>query len=119
MKTDTTSSTTLFERAQRVTPGGVHSPVRAFRSVGGTPVFFARAAGPSLFDVEGREYIDFCQSFGPLVLGHADPDVAEAVHAAVRDGWSYGACEPYSLALAEWIVERLPWVQRIRFVSSG
>lgn len=109
----------LFARAQRVTPGGVHSPVRAFRSVGGTPVFFTRGSGARLFDVDGRAYIDFCQSFGPLILGHADPDVAAAVRAAVDDGWSFGACEPYSLALAEWITSRLPWVERIRFVSSG
>jgi glutamate-1-semialdehyde 2,1-aminomutase len=108
-----------FERAVRVTPGGVHSPVRAFRSVGGVPVFVARADGARLIDVDGRAYIDFCQSFGPLILGHHDPDVARAVHAAVDDGWSYGACEPYSLELAEWIVGRLPWVERIRFVSSG
>jgi glutamate-1-semialdehyde 2,1-aminomutase len=114
-----TTTSTLFERATRVTPGGVHSPVRAFRSVGGTPVFFARGSGARLVDVDGRAYIDFCQSFGPLMLGHADPDVAGAVHAAVDDGWSFGACEPYSLELAEWIVERLPWIERVRFVSSG
>jgi glutamate-1-semialdehyde 2,1-aminomutase len=112
-------SASLFARAQRVTPGGVHSPVRAFRSVGGSPVFFARGQGPRLFDVEGHPYIDFCLSFGPLVLGHADPDVAETVRAAVADGWSFGACEPYSLALAEWMTSRLPWVERVRFVSSG
>ncbi len=109
----------LFDRALRVTPGGVHSPVRAFRSVGGTPIFFERGSGARLYDVEGRAYIDFCQSFGPLILGHADPDVVQAIHEAVNDGWSFGACEPYSLRLAEWIAERLPWVDRIRFVSSG
>ena len=109
----------LYERARRVTPGGVHSPVRAFRSVGGTPVFFARAVGARLIDVDGREYIDFCGSFGPLILGHADPDVARVAHQAIDDGWSFGACEPYSLELAEWITTRLPWVERIRFVSSG
>jgi glutamate-1-semialdehyde 2,1-aminomutase len=113
------TSATLFERASRVTPGGVHSPVRAFRSVGGSPVFVARGVGARLFDVDGGSYIDFCQSFGPLILGHADPDVARAVHEAVDDGWSFGACEPYSLQLAEWITRRLPWVERIRFVSSG
>jgi glutamate-1-semialdehyde 2,1-aminomutase len=112
-------SPALFERARRVTPGGVHSPVRAFRSVGGTPVFFARGDGARLIDVDGRAYVDFCQAFGPLILGHADPDVTAAVHAAVDDGWSFGACEPYSLELAEWITHRLPWVERIRFVSSG
>ena len=109
----------LFDRAQRVTPGGVHSPVRAFRSVGGSPVFFARGEGPRLFDVDGRAYIDFCQSFGPLVLGHADRDVTRVVHEAVNDGWSFGACEPYSLDLAEWITARLPWIEKVRFVSSG
>ncbi len=109
----------LFERAQRVTPGGVHSPVRAFRGVGGTPVFFARGRGARLEDVDGNSYIDFCQSFGPLILGHADPDVARVAHEAIDDGWSFGACEPYSLDLAEWIASRLPWVERLRFVSSG
>ena len=114
-----TLSPSLFDRARHVTPGGVHSPVRAFRSVGGQPIFFARGEGAHLIDVDGRRYIDFCQSFGPLILGHADPDVAAAVHAALDDGWSFGTCEPYSLALAEWIVQRVPWVERIRFVSSG
>jgi glutamate-1-semialdehyde 2,1-aminomutase len=117
--TPASQSTALFERSRRVTPGGVHSPVRAFRSVGGTPVFFSRGEGARLIDVDGRAYVDFCQAFGPLILGHADPDVAAAVHTAVDDGWSFGACEPYSLELAEWITSRLPWVERIRFVSSG
>src|SRR5438046_3070574 len=93
----------LFARAVAVVPGGVHSPVRAFKSVGGSPVFFAKGHGARLTDVSGKSYIDFCLSFGPLILGHADPDVARAVHAAVDDGWSFGACEPYSLELAEWI----------------
>ena len=109
----------LFERSQRVTPGGVHSPVRAFRGVGGTPIFFRRGTGARLVDVDGREYIDFCQSFGPLILGHHDDDVARAARAAIDDGWSFGACEPYSLELAEWIAARIPWVEQIRFVSSG
>jgi glutamate-1-semialdehyde 2,1-aminomutase len=112
-------SAALYERALRVSPGGVHSPVRAFRSVGGSPIFFERGRRAELFDVDGRAYIDFCQSFGPLILGHADADVARAVHEAVNDGWSFGACEPYSLELAEWIASRLSWVERIRFVSSG
>lgn len=112
-------SAALFERALRVTPGGVHSPVRAFRSVGGSPIFFARGEGARLIDVDGHAYIDFCQAFGPLILGHADPDVTRAVHDAVDDGWSFGTCEPYSLDLAEWITARLPWVERLRFVSSG
>jgi glutamate-1-semialdehyde 2,1-aminomutase len=108
-----------FERALRVSPGGVHSPVRAFKGVGGTPIFFRNAQGGTMTSVDGREYIDFCQSFGPLMLGHRDPDVAEAVQEAISTGWSFGACEPYSLELAEWITRRLPWVEMLRFVSSG
>src|SRR5229473_1427521 len=108
-----------FERALRVSPGGVHSPVRAFKGVGGTPIFFRSAQGGTMTSVDGREYIDFCQSFGPLMLGHRDPDVAEAVREAIATAWSFGACEPYSLELAEWITSRLPWVEMLRFVSSG
>lgn len=109
----------LFARAQAVAPGGVHSPVRAFAHVGGEPLFFASANGAHLTAIDGKKYIDFCMSFGPLVLGHADPDVARAAHAAIDDGWTYGAPEPYSLALAEWITARVPWAERLRFVSSG
>jgi glutamate-1-semialdehyde 2,1-aminomutase len=109
----------LFDRASRITPGGVHSPVRAFKGVGGTPVFFRSAQGATMNDVEGREYIDFCQSFGPLILGHRDPEIAEAVREAIDTAWSFGACEPYSLELSEWITSRLPWVEMLRFVSSG
>ena len=108
-----------FERALLVSPGGVHSPVRAFKGVGGTPIFFRSAQGATMTSVDGREYIDFCQSFGPLMLGHRDPDVAEAVQDAIETAWSFGACEPYSLELAEWITSRLPWVEMLRFVSSG
>src|SRR2546430_10780056 len=113
------SSRELFARATRITPGGVHSPVRAFKGVGGTPVFFRSAQGATMTSVDGREYIDFCQSFGPLILGHRDPDVSEVVHEAIETAWSFGACEPYSLELAEWITSRLPWVEILRFVSSG
>jgi len=109
----------LFDRATRITPGGVHSPVRAFKGVGGTPIFFSSAQGGTMTSVDGREYIDFCQSFGPLILGHRDPDVSEAVREAIDTAWSFGACEPYSLELAEWITSRLPWVEMLRFVSSG
>jgi glutamate-1-semialdehyde 2,1-aminomutase len=113
------TSRDLFDRATRITPGGVHSPVRAFKGVGGTPVFFKSAQGATMTSVDGREYIDFCQSFGPLILGHRDPDVSEAVREAIDTAWSFGACEPYSLELAEWITSRLPWVEMLRFVSSG
>src|SRR5947209_6769911 len=108
-----------FDRAVRITPGGVHSPVRAFKGVGGTPIFFRSAQGGTMTSVDGREYIDFCQSFGPLMLGHRDPDVSEAVREVIEIAWSFGACEPYSLELAEWITSRLPWVEMLRFVSSG
>src|SRR2546430_6344162 len=108
-----------FERALRVCPGGVHSPVRAFKGVGGTPIFFRSAQGAKLTSVDGREYIDFCQSFGPLRLGHRDPDVRGGVEEGIEAAWSFGACEPYSLELAEWITSRLPWVEMLRFVSSG
>ncbi len=113
------NSQTLFERSVKVTPGGVHSPVRAFRSVGGTPVFFKEAKGCELTSVEGRRYLDFCQSFGPLLLGHRDEDVTQVVRETVDLAWTFGACEPYSLELAEWITSRVPWVEKLRFVSSG
>src|SRR5258708_8196935 len=108
-----------FERGLRVSRGGVHRPVTAFKGVGGTPIFFRSALGGTMTSVDGREYIDFCQSFGPLMLGHRDPDVAVAVEEAIATAWSFGACEPYSLELAEWITSRLPWVEMLRFVSSG
>jgi glutamate-1-semialdehyde 2,1-aminomutase len=109
----------LFARARAVSPGGVHSPVRAFRSVGGTPRFMTGGRGARLSDVDGREYIDFCMAFGPLILGHQDPAVHAAVVAALGRGWSLGTAEPYSLELAEFITRRVPWVQSIRFVNSG
>lgn len=109
----------LFERSLKVAPGGVHSPVRAFQSVGGNPLFFQSAQGAFMTSVEGTEYIDFCQSFGPNLLGHRDPEVLEEVEKAIHTAWSFGACEPYSLELAEWMCERLPWVKKLRFVNSG
>lgn len=112
-------SAKLFERSKKVAPGGVHSPVRAFRGVDMTPVFFSAAEGAYLRDVQGKEYIDFCMSFGPLLLGHRDPDVTKAVHEMVDTAWSFGAPEPYSLELGEWIQKAAPWVERIRFVCSG
>src|SRR5260370_729847 len=107
------------DRARRVAPCGVHSPARAFKSAGGTPIFFRIAQGATMTSVDGREYVDFCQSFGPLMLGHRDPEVSRAVREAIETAWSFGACEPYSLELAEWITSRLPWVEMLRFVSSG
>lgn len=109
----------LFRRALQVSPGGVHSPVRAFKSVGGKPVFFKSAKGAMLTSVDGDEYIDFCMAFGPLLLGHRDPDVAKVIDSMLNTAWSFGTCDPYSLDLAEWIVKRVPWAEKIRFVSSG
>lgn len=113
------NSEQLFRRSLAVAPGGVHSPVRAFKSVGGTPIFFARGEGAYLYSVEGERYLDFCQSFGPNILGHRDPDVEKALKATLELGWCFGACEPYSLELAELITGELKWVEKIRFVCSG
>ncbi len=113
------TSAQLFERARRVSPGGVHSPVRAFRGVGGTPRFMVGGNGACLRDVDGRDYLDFCMAFGPLILGHADPQVRAAAEAALARGWSLGTAEPYSLALAELITAQVPWVESVRFVNSG
>ena len=88
-----TKSAELFERAKKVAPGGVHSPVRRFRGVGGTPVFVESARGSRLFDVDGNEYIDFCMSWGPLLFGHQDEEIGEAIRRALSKGWSYGAAE--------------------------
>jgi glutamate-1-semialdehyde 2,1-aminomutase len=109
----------LFARARRVSPGGVHSPVRAFRGVGGTPRFMTGGAGALLRDVDGRDYVDYCMAFGPLIFGHADPAIRSAAEAALARGWSLGTAEPYSLDLAELITSRVPWVESIRFVNSG
>jgi glutamate-1-semialdehyde 2,1-aminomutase len=109
----------LFLRALKVAPGGVHSPVRAFKSVGGEPIFFKSAKGSRLTSVDGDEYLDYCQSFGPNILGHLDDDVLAEVRLAIEEAWTFGACEPYSLELAEWITQRLPFVEKIRFVCSG
>lgn len=113
------NSEELFKRSQKVSPGGVHSPVRSFKGLGRSPVFFASAKGARLESVEGKSYIDFCQSFGPLVLGHLDEDVKKSVHEMIDTAWSFGATEPYSLELAEWMTARLPWMKKLRFVSSG
>ncbi|WP_419854853.1 glutamate-1-semialdehyde 2,1-aminomutase [Candidatus Poriferisodalis sp.] len=109
----------LFEAARRVIPGGVNSPVRAFGSVGGTPYFVARAEGPYVFDVEGRRYLDFVQSYGAIILGHAHPAVTEAVAKAAADGTSYGAPTRREVLLAERIAEAATGVEQVRLVSSG
>ncbi len=115
----TSRSERLFERAQQVTPGGVNSPVRAFRSVGGTPYFVERGEGAYVWDVDGNRYIDFVQSYGASILGHAHPKVIEAVRAAAGDGTSFGAPTEREVLLAEQITERVPGCDQVRLVSSG
>ena len=111
-------SAAWFERAHRVTPGGVNSPVRAFNAVGGTPRFMASGAGAWLRDVDGNEYVDLVCSWGPLLLGHAHPEVQAAVIEAVARGTSYGTPTRPEVELAEEIVARTP-VEQVRLVSSG
>jgi glutamate-1-semialdehyde 2,1-aminomutase len=112
-------SAQLYERACRVIPGGVSSPVRAFRAVGGTPLFIARGAGSEVFDADGRSYLDFVGSWGPLIAGHAHPDVVAAVTAALSRGTTYGAPCEAELDLAERVVSAYPAAEQVRFVSSG
>jgi glutamate-1-semialdehyde 2,1-aminomutase len=116
---DAPLSAELFARAQAVTPGGVNSPVRAFRAVGGTPRFMVSGKGPLLTDADGREYVDLVCSWGPLILGHAHPAVVEAVTEAVSHGTSYGTPTVNEVALAEEIVRRVEPVEQVRLVSSG
>lgn len=113
------NSQMLFERAKKVAPGGVHSPVRSFKGMDRSPIFFEAAEGPYLYSVEGRRYTDFCMSFGPLILGHRDPDVQERVLEVAHKAWTFGACDRYSLELAEFISAHVPWAEKLRFVSSG
>ncbi len=112
-------SQALFEEAKARIPGGVNSPVRAFRAVGGTPFFVERAEGPYLYDVDGRRYVDLVCSWGPIVLGHADPRVVEAVCAAARRGTSYGTPNPLEVELARRVIDAFPGVEMVRFVNSG
>jgi glutamate-1-semialdehyde 2,1-aminomutase len=100
-------------------PGGVSSPVRAFRSVGGTPVYFKRAAGSKFWDEDGQQYVDFCMSWGPLILGHAHPAVVEAVRKAAGEGLSFGACCAREIELAELVLSAFPGMSQVRFSSSG
>ena len=109
----------LFARAQRVIPGGVNSPVRAFRAVGGTPRFIARAKGARVWDADGAAYVDYLGSWGPMILGHAHPAVIEAVTRAAGEGTSYGAPCAAEVELAERVARLIPSMQQVRFVSSG
>ncbi|MDA8188194.1 MAG: glutamate-1-semialdehyde 2,1-aminomutase [Dehalococcoidales bacterium] len=117
MKTD--KSRQLFEEAKEFLPGGVSSPVRAFRAVGGQPLFLARAEGSRVFDVDGNEFIDYVCSWGPLILGHSPASLVEALKSAAEKGTSYGAPTELETVLAKMVVEAFPSIEMVRFVSSG
>lgn len=114
-----TKSESLYTRAQELLPGGVNSPVRAFKSVGGTPLFIERGSGAHLYDVDGNQYIDYVLSWGPMILGHAHPTVVEAIQAATANGTSYGAPTAIENELAELVIDTVPSIEMIRFVNSG
>ena len=119
IRASTRRSGELMERAERLFPGGVQSPVRAFRSVGGTPRVIERALGARVWDVDGNELIDYVGSWGPMILGHAHPAVVDAIQHAAARGTSYGAPNPHEVELGELIVGAMPSIERLRFVSSG
>ncbi len=116
---NTDRSQALYDEAQKYLPGGVDSPVRAFKAVGGTPVFVASASGSTLRSVDGDEYIDYVCSWGPLILGHAHPQVVDAVKAAAEKGTSYGAPTELETVLARMVCEAVPSIEMVRFVNSG
>lgn len=109
----------LFKEACQVIPGGVNSPVRAFKAVGGTPFFSQKAKGAYLWNVEGKKYLDFCTSWGPLLFGHAHPKVVEAIYQAAQHGTSFGTCTEAEVRMAERLVNRIPYLEQIRLVNSG
>src|SRR5213596_2164331 len=115
----TNRSAKLFARALKILPGGVDSPVRAFKSVGASPLFIKRAYGARLTDIDGNTFIDYVMSWGPLIHGHAPRGLTKALAAAGRDGTSYGAPSPLEVALGERVRALMPSIERIRFVSSG
>ncbi|MGO9402852.1 MAG: glutamate-1-semialdehyde 2,1-aminomutase [Terriglobales bacterium] len=119
MARKTEQSRKLQKRAEQLIPGGVNSPVRAFRSVGGDPLYIVRGQGSHLWDADGNEYVDYIGSWGPLILGHAAPTVIEAVTAAAQKGTSFGASTPAEADLAELVISAFPHMQKVRFVSSG
>ena len=114
-----TTSNALFERAKQLIPGGVNSPVRAFRAVGGTPFFTERANGAHLYTADGQELIDFVCTWGPAIHGHNDPDIRAAIAKALENGTSFGTPNPYEVEMAELIVEMVPSVEKIRMCNSG
>lgn len=112
-------SEALFDRAQQLMPGGVNSPVRAFRSVGGTPLYMDRGEGAYVYDVDQKRYLDFCNSWGPLILGHNRAEVNQAIKQVIDRGWTFGTPVREEIELAEMVLSRLPHVDLIRFVNSG
>ena len=119
MTTPTDHNLALFRRAQAVIPGGVNSPVRAFKAVGGTPRFITRAQGAYMWDANGQRYIDYIGSWGPMILGHGHPAVLEAVQKAALEGFSFGAPTEREVELAEAILALVPSMDMVRLVSSG
>src|SRR5215469_17004465 len=119
MSRRTEQSRKLQKRAEQMIPGGVNSPVRAFRAVGGDPPFIVRGAGSHVWDADGNEYIDYIGAWGQMILGHCAPVVVEALRAAVHNGTSFGASTPAEADLAELVVSAFPHMQKVRFVSSG
>src|SRR5687767_3090292 len=115
----TTRSARLFARAQQILPGGVDSPVRAFKAVGGFPLFIRRASGAHIEDVDGNTFVDYVMSWGPLIHGHAPRGLVKAVARVARDGTSFGAPSPLEVELGERVRELMPSIERVRFVSSG
>ena len=115
----TSINQTLFEKSQQLIPGGVNSPVRAFRSVGGTPIFFKKGLGSKLWDVDGKEYIDYINSWGPMIVGHAHPVVTKAVQEVAANSLSFGAPTGLELEMAEMINKLVPSMEQVRLVSSG
>src|SRR3546814_20408708 len=111
-------NTQLFDRACQTIPGGVNSPVRAFRSVGGAPRFIKRAQGPYMWDADDTRYIDYVGSWGPAILGHAHPEVISAVQEAAVDGWSFGAPTADALEIADAIDARMPYIEQVHMVHS-
>jgi glutamate-1-semialdehyde 2,1-aminomutase len=111
--------TTWLQRARRIIPGGVNSPVRSFKHVGGDPVYFERGEGAHLFDVDGKKYVDFCLSFGPHLLGHCPPQVVKAVQEQAAKAMSFGACHPKEVELGELILRGFPFMEQVRLVNSG
>lgn len=113
------ASNQLYENARNLIPGGVNSPVRAFKQVGGNPIYISKAKGSGFVDADGNKYVDFCQSWGPLILGHSRPEVVEAVREAAPNGLSYGACHKGEVELGELVLSAFPGFSRARFVNSG